>query len=270
MAAIDSYFAVYNDDNILTIDDNYKNLVYAGTFYPNQYKKYNQRSQWVASDTEVYQYYYASRNKEYETLITFDLPDEKEKKNKILAFMPPPSEDVSYFCYRVKQRIFLMISVPIACSHGKSEDALKNFLSQIEYGLYAEAKLRKPQVGGSSGECGLFVYNAEGEVVFTSDRSFMQIQDYFFRSLDNFTNAEEVFKKITISCDRDLEIVPMTMSQYLRHTPQNWQHYRVYIKVITSRTVELSTRLYDLIPDPEAYAGGTIDLTTSFLLTRRL
>ena len=38
MAAIDSYFAVYNDDNILTIDDNYKNLVYAGTFYPNQYK----------------------------------------------------------------------------------------------------------------------------------------------------------------------------------------------------------------------------------------
>ena len=67
MAAINSYFAVYNDDDILTIDDNYKNLVYAGTFYPKQYKKYNQRSQWVASDTEVYQYYYASRNKEYET-----------------------------------------------------------------------------------------------------------------------------------------------------------------------------------------------------------
>lgn len=269
MAAIDSYFAVYNDDNILTIDDNYKNLVYAGTFNPNQYKKYNQRSQWVASDTEVYQYFYASRNKEYEALITFDLPDEKEKKNKILAFMPPPSEDVSYFCYRVKQRFYLMISVPTSCMHGKSEDALKKFLSQIEYAVYAEEKLHNP-ITGIGGECGLFVFNAEREVVFTSERSFMQIQDYFFRSLDNFTNAEEVLKKITISCDRDLEVVPMTMSQYLRHAPQNWQHYRVYIKVITSRTIELSTRLYDLIPDPEAYAEGTIDLTTSFLLTRRL
>ena len=270
MVAIDNYFSVYNNDNILTINDSYKNLVITGGFYPKEYKKYNQSSEWVAADTNVYQYYYSRGNEEYEALITFDLPDKKACKNQVLAFMPPPSEDVSYFCYRIQERVFIMITVPVACEHGKSEDALKNFLARINYTVYGEKTLRKPPKFGGGWEMGLYVFNSAGEVIFSSDIPFMTIQDYLFRSIEDLNDAEEVFKKITISCPKDIEIVPMNMSQYIRVSPQFLLHYRTYIKVVTRKAVECSIRLYDLIPNTEILFTGVVDLTTSFLLTKHI
>jgi len=268
MAAINSYFSVYNNDNILTIDDNYKNLVTTGKFYPKEYIKCSQRAEWDASKNNIYQYYYASRDKEYEALITFDLPDDKTCKNQLLAFMPPHSDDVSYFCYRVQERFFVMITVPDASEHGKSEDALKKFLAQIKYTVYGEKQLRKPPKFGGGWEMGLYVFNAKGEVVFSSDVPFMTVQNCFFRSIEDPNDAEDVFKKITISCEKDLEIIPMNMSQYIRVSPQYLLHFRTYIKVVTRKTIECSIKLYDKIPNTGIYPTGIVDFTTSFLLTK--
>ena len=53
--AVTKYIEVRNNDNIVTIDDNYRNLVRDGkSFRVKQYKKYNSRSEFVPRDNEIY------------------------------------------------------------------------------------------------------------------------------------------------------------------------------------------------------------------------
>lgn len=89
-----------------------------------------------------------------------------------------------------------MISVPIACPHGKSEDALKNFLSQIEYGLYAEAKLRKPQVGGAVVNVGSLSITPRGRLFLLPTDLLCKFKIIFFGHSITLQTRKRYLKKL--------------------------------------------------------------------------
>lgn len=116
MAAI-KYFEVYNNDDVITVDDTYKNLMYHHAFAVKTYKRYYQAAQFQSTDVNVYQYY--SSDNDWGVFIAFDVSDQTDQifsefnyYNTVLSFRPPPSNDVSYFCYRTKDKYYIFITVP--------------------------------------------------------------------------------------------------------------------------------------------------------------
>ena len=268
--AATKYFEVYNADRILTIDDSYKNLLYHEDFTIETYKKYFQAAQFQSADHMVYQYF-SDENYGWNVLVTFNVADKEHPifsfasyYNAIISFRPPPSDDVLYFCYRVKDIYFIHITVPFDCAYGKTETALQNFLAQIVYVRYDEHEISKKYISG------LLICNAKGEAVFSSEKYYMTVQKYFFKCLDDIRNAKDEFGTVTIYCDYDIEIAPFTAHQYILYTPQQLLHYRTYIKLTTKRTIECQIKLYTAIPNAEYAVGGTMGITTSFMLLKKI
>lgn len=267
--AATKYFEVYNSDNVVTVDDTYKNLMYHHAFAVKTYKRYYQAAQFQSSDTKVYQYY--SSDSDWDVFIAFDVSDQTDQifneynyYNTILSFRPLPSNDVLYFCYRIKDKYYMFITVPYSSPYGKSESTLQDFLAKIEYVQYAEYEIQKNH--GS----GLLVCDASGKAIFSSNNRYMTVQQYFFKCLDKITNAKEEFGTVMMECDQDIEIAPFAAHQYILYTPQQLLHYRTYIKVTSKRTIECQIKLYTAIPNAEYAVGGTMGITTSFMLLKKI
>lgn len=268
MAAI-KYFEVYNNDDVITVDDTYRNLMYHHAFAVKTYKRYYQAAQFQSTDVNVYQYY--SSDNDWGVFIAFDVSDQTDQVfsdfnyyNTILSFRPPPSNDVSYFCYRTKDKYYIFITVPYSSAYGKNEAALQGFLAEIAYVQYAEYEIQKNH--GS----GLLICDANGKAIFSSNNRYMTVQKYFFKCLDNIRNAKEDFGTVIMECGRDIEIAPFAMHQYILYTPQQLLHYRTYIKLTTKRSIECQIKLYTAIPNAEYAVGGTMGITTSLMLLKRI
>lgn len=267
--AVTKYFAVYNNDDVITVDDTYKNLMYHHAFGVKTYKRYYQASQFQSADTNVYQYH--SSDNDWHVFIAFDVSDQTDQifsnynyYNTVLSFRPPPSSDVLYFCYRTKDKYYIFITVPNNSPYGKSEATLQDFLAKITYVQYAEYEIEKNH--GS----GLLVCNANREAIFSSSNRYMTVQKYFFKCIDKITDAKKEFGTVTIDCDYDIEIAPFTAHQYVLYTLQRLLHYRTYIKLTSKRTVECQIELYDNIPNAEYAIGGPMGITTSFMLLKKI
>lgn len=256
--AATKYLEVKNNDNIVTIDDNYQNLVDDGKVIRiKQYKKYNSRTEFIPKNNEIYQYWKAEDL--WDVIITFDVD---ESINEILAFHAPADELVKFFPLRIKDRYMINIIIPFEATYGDAESSLQVYLSRISYHKYNNRDLIVPEHGA-----GLIVYNKDGKPIFSSEEEYLRVLHYYFKCTENLHDAQEVFKKTVLKFDEQVFIAPFSACSFWRYTPQVTINYRLYITFLSSSSIKIGVHAYTGFFNQGEYGmSGAVEITTSFMV----
>lgn len=256
--AVTKYIEVRNNDNIVTIDDKYQNLVRDGkSFRVRQYKKYNSRPEFVPSNNEIYQYF--KDENDWDILITFDVD---ESINEILAFSAPADELVKFFPLRIKYRYMINIIVPLDADYGDSESSLQVYLGRISFAKYNNRDLTDPEHGA-----GLMIYNKDGKPIFSSEEQYLRVLRYYFKCTEKLTDAQQVFEKTILDFDEAILIAPFSACNFWRYTPQVTINYRLYITFLSMTSIKISVHAYGgFFNQGEFGISGAIEVTTSFMV----
>lgn len=256
--AVTKYIEVRNNDNIVTIDDKYQNLVRDGkSFRVRQYKKYNSRPEFVPSNNEIYQYF--KDENDWDILITFDVD---ESINEILAFSAPADELVKFFPLRIKYRYMINIIVPLDADYGDSESSLQVYLGRISFAKYNNRDLTDPEHGA-----GLMIYNKDGKPIFSSEEQYLRVLRYYFKCTEKLTDAQQVFEKTILDFDEAILIAPFSACNFWRYTPQVTINYRLYITFLSMTSIKISVHAYGGFFNQGEYGiSGAVEITTSFMV----
>lgn len=256
--AVTKYIEVRNNDNIVTIDDNYQNLVRDGkSFRVRQYKKYNSRPEFVPSNNEIYQYFKDENN--WDILITFDVD---ESINEILAFSAPADELVKFFPLRIKYRYMINIIVPFDANYGDRESSLQVYLGRIRFVKYNNRDLTDPEHGA-----GLMIYNKDGKPIFSSEEQYLRVLHYYFKCTEKLTDAQQVFEKTILDFNNSIKIAPFSACNFWRYTPQVTINYRLYITFLSMTSIKIGVHAYGgFFNQGEFGISGAIQVTTSFMV----
>lgn len=256
--AVTKYIEVRNNDNIVTIDDNYQNLVRDGkSFRVRKYKKYNSRTEFIPSNNEIYQYWQDKNH--WEILITFDVD---ESINEILAFSAPADELVKFFPRRVQDRYMINIIVPLDANYGDSESSLQVYLGRISFAKYNNRDLTEPEHGA-----GLMIYNKDGKPIFSSEEQYLRVLHYYFKCTEKLYDAQQVFENTILEFDDEFMIAPCSACNFWRYTPQVTINYRLYITFVTSSSIKIGVHGYTGFFNQGEYGiSGAVEITTSFMV----
>lgn len=256
--AVTKYIEVRNNDNIVTIDDNYRNLVRDGkSFRVRQYKKYNSRPEFVPSNNEIYQYFKDENN--WDILITFDVD---ESINEILAFSAPADELVKFFPLRIQDRYMINIIVPFDAIYGDRESSLQVYLGRISFAKYNNRDLTDPEHGA-----GLIIYNKDGKPIFSSEEQYLRVLQYYFKCTEKLTDAQQVFEKTILDFNNSIKIAPFSACNFWRYTPQVTINYRLYITFLSMTSIKIGVHAYGgFFNQGEFGISGAIQVTTSFMV----
>ena len=256
--AVTKYIEVRNNDNIVTIDDNYQNLVRDGkSFRVRKYKKCNSRTEFIPSNNEVYQYWQDKNH--WDVLITFDVD---ESINEILAFSAPADELVKFFPLRIQDRYMINIIIPFDATYGDAESSLQVYLSRIRYHKYNNRDLVAPEHGA-----GLIVYNKDGKPIFSSEEQYLRVLHYYFKCTEKLYDAQQVFENTILEFDDEFMIAPFSACNFWRYTPQVTTNYRLYITFVTSSSIKIGVHGYTGFFNQGEYGiSGAVEITTSFMV----
>lgn len=256
--AVTKYIEVRNNDNVVTIDDNYQNLVRDGKVIRiRQYKKYNSRAEFIPSNNEIYQYWQDKDN--WDILITFDVD---ESINEILAFSAPADELVKFFPLRIQDRYMINIIVPFDAIYGDRESSLQVYLGRIRFAKYNNRDLTDPEHGA-----GLMIYNKDGKPIFSSEEQYLRVLRYYFKCTEKLTDAQQVFEKTILDFDEAILIAPFSACNFWRYTPQVTINYRLYITFLSMTSIKISVHAYGGFFNQGEYGiSGAIEVTTSFMV----
>lgn len=256
--AITKYFEVKNNDNIVTIDDNYQNLVRDGKVIKiRKYKKCNSRTEFIPSNNEVYQYWQDKNH--WDVLITFDVD---ESINEILAFSAPADELVKFFPLRIQDRYMINIIVPFDAGYGDRESSLQVYLGRISFAKYNNRDLTDPEHGA-----GLMIYNKDGKPIFSSEEQYLRVLRYYFKCTEKLTDAQQVFEKTILDFDEGIKIAPFSACNFWRYTPQVTINYRLYITFLSMTSIKIGVHAYGgFFNQGEFGISGAIEVTTSFMV----
>lgn len=256
--AVTKYIEVRNNDNIVTIDDNYQNLVRDGKVIRiRQYKKCNSRAEFIPSNNEIYQYWQDKDN--WDILITFDVD---ESINEILAFSAPADELVKFFPLRIQDRYMINIIVPFDAIYGDRESSLQVYLGRIRFAKYNNRDLTDPEHGA-----GLMIYNKDGKPIFSSEEQYLRVLRYYFKCTEKLTDAQQVFEKTILDFDEAILIAPFSACNFWRYTPQVTINYRLYITFLSMTSIKIGVHAYGgFFNQGEFGISGAVEITTSFMV----
>mgnify|MGYP006888201282 CR=1 FL=1 len=231
--AVTKYIEVRNNDNIVTIDDNYRNLVRDGkSFRVKQYKKCNSRSEFIPRD------------------------------NEILAFSAPADELVKFFPLRIQDRYMINIIVPVDATYGDRESSLQVYLGRISFAKYNNRDLTDPEHGA-----GLIIYNKDGKPIFSSEEQYLRVLQYYFKCTEKLTDAQQVFEKTILDFNNSIKIAPFSACNFWRYTPQVTINYRLYITFLSMTSIKIGVHAYGgFFNQGEFGISGAIQVTTSFMV----